>query len=627
MPSFEFQPPKEQLKVELQKIYQKILSTSVSPENVQTFFDTTLNELVVLIEKAVTEYKKTQSVIPLVDAEVENRALQAMNIPDVTETLQAVSEREQTMTQLRNLIVSQTEMRDTVILPPQEGKGGIISGSGAGVERKKLIPRLLTLLYILENDLGYTLSQEGEETSIRITEGTTTDEMMRQHPYYRVLIESLNRVVYLCEEEGNASYILDTEVLAVPIEQLDVRNKNAFNDLIKETPEAGRRLIQSPLWRKKMVAYLTEEFFAEVNSKDEGEKQTTVNIPQSDFVPRVEVPRKKAGWESASGLRGKISSDYYKSIMAFVEQFRVEHPEWFEKQKARGKEAEHYHPDLVQKIMEHFTSVPQKKEGWESAGSFHNRKIADFYVIKTFAEQFRVEHPEWFEKQKTNSKEAEHYHPELVEKIMEHFTSILQKKEGWESASSLWNRTSSGKKPMAILVDEFRVEHPEWFEKQKASGKEAEHYHPELVEKIMEHFTSIPQKKEGWESANGLRDKISSDYKPIAIFVEQFRVAHPEWFEKQKNRNMEAEHYHPELVEKIMEHFTSIPQKKEGWESARSLQGKISSSHISIKKFVEQFRVANPEWFEKQKTRSKEAEHYHPDLVQKIKEHFPPKGE
>mgnify|MGYP001270328015 CR=1 FL=1 len=112
---------------------------------------------------------------------------------------------------------------DVEITPPQPNKP-IESGDGGFVESHDLYPRLLTLIYILETDFDLTLQDD-----IKIDEGIVLPHRYRNEPYTRVEIDSLNRVVYICDEVDNVSYFFDTEELAkhkVSIESLDTMDKN-----------------------------------------------------------------------------------------------------------------------------------------------------------------------------------------------------------------------------------------------------------------------------------------------------------------------------------------------------------------------------------------------------------------
>ena len=276
------------------------------------------------------------------------------------------------------------------------------------------------------------------------------------------------------------------------------------------------------------------------------------------------VPKRKDGWGTASSLSKKVIGSP-GIVKSYVEKFRYEYPEWFEMQKSGTNVAEHYHPDLVAKILEHFLSidsVPIRKEGWETAATLSKKIIGSPDLIKSYVEKFRVEHSELFEDQKPKAGTfAEHYHPELAVKILEHFPladSVPKRKEGWESSDSLMKKVFGSYKSVMGFAEKFRQEHPEWFEYQNNNARPAEHYHPELAVKILEHFPlidSVPKRKEGWETASSLSKKIIGNDQTIKVYVEKFRYEYPEWFEMQKNGARVAEHYHPDLIVKILSHF------------------------------------------------------------------------
>jgi|GEM_PF-4561191 len=523
----------------------EVLTSSINPSTLYTFYDDALESLITTLSSVTTSYKEIHPDTPLVGRELEDTATQFFHLPSIPTLLDAISERQEDLKHLQTRIIDHTGMSPEVFVPPSDSeKYGIVQGSGRGLEEKKLIPRLETLIYILEHDLGVTL-----EDDVKIVSGVTTNAMMREEPYIRVDIKSHDRLVYLCNEEGNATFVFDAEVIKkyVPdIEMLDKMDKTEYKSIIASDQSVGVVLrYHADTWRDEVLQALSEPF--SLVSKRE---RSIISVKkQSDFDL---MPKRREGWESASSLQRNLSVDK-KTIEKFVEQFKPNHPEWFEIQKTSGSPAERYHPELVAKIIEYFTSIPQKKEGWNSLRGLRETRSINEEKAKHFIKPFRVTNPEWFEIQKTFGKPAERYHPELVAKIIEHFTTIPQKKEGWEGASSLKVVVSVDRKSIEEYAGQSKILHPEWFEMQKKNGRPIEHYHPDLVTKIIEHFTAIPKKKEGWESASTL--VVAAGSESIRKFTEQFKTDHSEWFEMQKTGARLAEHYHPELAKRIKEHF------------------------------------------------------------------------
>lgn len=240
-----------------------------------------------------------------------------------------------------------------VFIPPTSDERYILGGPGAGLEEKKLIPRLMTLIYILQHDLGLGLREfSGDnDRNITIVRGSVNDNMVRKYPYYRVLIKSLNRLVYVCEEEGNVTIVFDkSKVLQCEgvetVETLDTMNKSKQKELISKSPEVGRVVRQNLNWRSVMLEFLTTDFSSETLK---GREKKVVK-QKTDFES---YPKKKEGWENVGSLTGKCYAAK-RSIKTFADQFRKSNPEWFEVQRFGTRISEHYHPDLVAKIKSKF---------------------------------------------------------------------------------------------------------------------------------------------------------------------------------------------------------------------------------------------------------------------------------
>ncbi len=609
--------------------YQNILSLTIQPDTIQTFYDDAINQLVAVNEKLVALYKKENPSDTQEGASLEDAAALHFQVTPVNQVLDAISERRRDMDDLESRIQEVLSLSPEVFVPPEaDEKYRVLPGSGKGLEEKKLIPRLMTLVYILEHDLGLHIGKDedvDEYAQVALVRGEVVDGMMRATPYYRVSIEPYNRTIYICDEEGNMSFVFDTERIeeVIPnIEDLDQTSKKEYKDIIEARPGVGMVVRYGANWRERMLEAITNTF--EV-SPSVGQAKQKVVRPRSDFESKKDVPKRKEGWESANSLV-VICKTNAKAIENFAKMFESEHREWLEMQKTGGgKVVEHYHPNLVTKIIEHFAEIPQKRDGWQSVKSLIKIYKASRESVIRFAYTLREMHPEWFEIQKPGGRATEHYHPDLVAKINEYLTSVPHKKEGWENASAISGGESikSNSSTIKKYAETFRTLHPEWFEQQKTRTIITEHYHPDLVAKINEYLTSVPHKKEGWESANSLMKVVKSNHTTIKKLVNTFRSLHPEWFEMQRTGGRVTEHYHPDLISLVEKYFTEIPYKKEGWESANGLRKICKSTRVTVKKYADTCRDLHPEWFEVQKTGVNIVEHYHPDLVAKIIEHFP----
>lgn len=222
------------------------------------FYDSALKDLINLVDDAIYNYKQIYPNTSFIGRELEDKAMREFDLPDISNVLDSIIERVDLIRNLQSIVESQTNVSSEVFLPPE--KKFIISGNGEGMKEKQVIPRLLTLLYILENDLQLPLEKmkkddDGHEQNIFITQGAVKNEMMRKLPYFCVEILPLNRVVYICDEEGNASYVFDIEELNklnITIPDLDTSYKTDFKELINANPTIGKRIIQNSNWREEV---------------------------------------------------------------------------------------------------------------------------------------------------------------------------------------------------------------------------------------------------------------------------------------------------------------------------------------------------------------------------------------
>lgn len=102
----------------------------------------------------------------------------------------------QTVTVLKKKI---EEIRE-IMVPPDSGS--ILPGSGeADFEKKHLIRRKELILELL---------QEMKIQDTTLLEGTVDDHMFRKTPYCCFVICEIERLILVCEEEGNQTFVVDT---------------------------------------------------------------------------------------------------------------------------------------------------------------------------------------------------------------------------------------------------------------------------------------------------------------------------------------------------------------------------------------------------------------------------------
>lgn len=612
----------ESLKLGLKLKFEKIFQSQISPENIFSFYNKSLNGLIDIVDESVSEYIKIKQEsgpaqeLKLVGKELEDEALNYFGIKSVADALDAIQSRDSVIEGIEKEIIQATGISKEVFVPPNDNEKYLINaGSGRGFDEKKLMSRLVTLIYILQNDLGLYLNfkiedgevenakieraemdtkqeqekQEDRGEEIKITRGEVRDNMMRDEPYYKVEVFSKDRVIFICNEEGNASFIFDVakleeikkenldnqELQSVSLETL---NKNTFNYLIRKYPGVGIRIIQSKDWRSDMLLAIDQDIqdptkekagrFDLASSEDNlGEqnenkkpKQEKETKPKSDFSNLENITKKPPGWESVSSLSYLKFS--YINLKKLAEQFKESNPDWFKYFEIRGKQALCYSPELVDLLKSKDKEVLRNEHGFETPNKIFESTGISVKKITKFADRFRESNPDWFKEMLSLNRRGAHYSPILVNLVKEYFEGEIslnlqgeKKNSLWESANQIGKILKAKDRTIKKFADQFRESNPDWFRKMKSSGNYVECYAPELVNKIQNHFNSMQQKLIGWESASSLRSVTKSYPLTIKAYAETFRNTNPEYFQQMRTRAKVAEHYSPELVEKIKERF------------------------------------------------------------------------
>jgi len=236
-----------------------ILSTALTVDTIDTYAETAISDLINLTGNVVNEFADTLSpeTVYSDSIELEDAAFNYFDLPSIPENLDNIIKIDQDIKNI-DRVIEKASIKDQVIVPPDAPARPIVPGNGEGLLENKLRPRLKTLLFILEKDNNIDLDDPDQK---KITQGITTNEMMRKEPYYSVEVPSLNRTVLVCDEEGNATFVIDTkklEELKISTEQLLNMTKEKLNALMEEHAGFGRRIIQSDSWVNNIADNLNE---------------------------------------------------------------------------------------------------------------------------------------------------------------------------------------------------------------------------------------------------------------------------------------------------------------------------------------------------------------------------------
>jgi hypothetical protein len=276
-------PSLEELRETCKHRFDLITHKTLTVENIDTFADEALEELVTLTNDILESYRSNPNFEPnkpeplFNDREQEDDAFNKLGLTDIQNTLQGVMDVKEKIDNIKARLNQGRSSTNQTIVPPGGGQF-IERGSGEGIQEKSLVPRLLTLLYLLEKVF------EIEAGEITLTEGQVRPDMMRKTPYVRVEIPDMNRVVYICDEEGNASYVFDADKLdeiSISIQDIDISDKEKINEMIAQHPGVGARIIQTKNWRVNMANLLSEDMPKKIEYMETTQTETLPASPRS----------------------------------------------------------------------------------------------------------------------------------------------------------------------------------------------------------------------------------------------------------------------------------------------------------------------------------------------------------
>lgn len=292
-----------------------IIDRSLTVENIDTYADDALNDLISLTDKVTEEYTSHHPEVNLSKKEIEDKAFEEFKLQDIASVLDTSQQKIEQLNNIDKYIATSISQVDEVITPPDSRESPILPGEKT-YEAPAVVPRLKTLLYILESDFGVDLE------SVSLTQGIVTGGMLRSLSYVTVEIPQLSRVVQVCDEEGNASYVFDaTEMVKVNINTNDINRmtKEEKNDLVHQNPRIGRRIIQTSRWRSNMSECLTIPFEAEVSDASEQPKIQESHTGDEKRVSRSELdpwrgfwtdPETQKHWGNVGSIARKIGLSF-----------------------------------------------------------------------------------------------------------------------------------------------------------------------------------------------------------------------------------------------------------------------------------------------------------------------------
>jgi hypothetical protein len=308
IPNTQIENPNLLAKQKAIKIIQQILNTTVDIDTIddtEKYIANIFNVFVTQVDELVRIYKEENGETLNQNEDIRNiedAALEKAGFKNVSNTIDKILEiKEIISVSIPNLVKTYT---DNIITPPDTDKE-IITGSGEGFDVKKdLIPRLKTLLFILLVDCNL------KEDQIKVTVGSVDKNMIRKEPYVMVEIDGLNRLVFVCDENGNRTDVFDmTQNMCQKegAQGLALLTKEEKNEFGRMYPGSHASIIFSPNWSDRVYNSL-------INPLDQKlKKEKPVKRPKTfESLPRADqngfyVDLQGNRWGSAEMISREIS--------------------------------------------------------------------------------------------------------------------------------------------------------------------------------------------------------------------------------------------------------------------------------------------------------------------------------
>ncbi|MGH7241494.1 MAG: hypothetical protein ACREGB_04320 [Candidatus Saccharimonadales bacterium] len=235
-----------------------ILNQPLTPDNIDAYANDALVDVIALVGDAVRDYDAHQVMESSSLRQKEDAALRYCGLPDVASILDHIANFADRVGELDDIILNAPTLNEIII--PTDILGPIQRGVGGGIETPRVMARLKSLLVVLEKDFAVSLD-DPEQLIIR--HGIVTETMMRRESYVAVQVPGLERLVLVCDEDKNMTYVFDTNVV-MQMANLEVKDllfytKTALNDLLRAYPGIGKRIKYSNTYVPRMREVLAHD--------------------------------------------------------------------------------------------------------------------------------------------------------------------------------------------------------------------------------------------------------------------------------------------------------------------------------------------------------------------------------
>lgn len=459
------------------------------------------------------------------------------------------------------------------ILKTENGKGPEI-GSEEGME-KRLIPRFeLLVKFLKENGIKNDryLCYKGEnETS-----------MIRSESYIMLVIPDLDKMVFLCDEEGNATYIIHKAPTKDEFEKLmhDEKieeserqpqfyyrmSKADLQDLKKEFGIVSCVRWNENKWLESVSDELTKDFNLNCDiqtmnnflkkSRAQREKNTNVEYAPSDWLTRTELIRKIDISYTEKNI--KKVQDFINSRLEINPKLAMQYRD------VNGIVRAHYSPELFNDVVKEFTQIEYAPAGWLTKTALSEKINVESLTFQDFANECIATNSELARLYKDGSGILRiHYSPELIDIVTKKYAKYEYAPSNWLNITALINKvgmaySTKNKEKVQAFIDKCVTDNPELSKQYRdVMGRVATHYSPELLALAIGEFAKYESAPHDWLTITELIKKSGVGYNgvnrgKIKVLAGDYTKENLQLGGVYKDGNGGSRmHYSPKLIEMI----------------------------------------------------------------------------
>ena len=515
-----------------------VLNTPLTVDNVDSYANNALYSLIDILDQASKEYNRqpTISLDGISPKDQEDIVANYFGIPNIGDLLDQTVLKSRQLDSI-NSFIQIVPTSGTSVLPPELIKFKKRSPADGSFEKAIVVPKLKTLLFILENEFGIDIN---DTEQLKVSLGSPPDRAMRKEAYYIVQLDKLSRIVLICDEQKNITFVFDSDRLAeagVSIPDLAEISKLNLKDLIEANPSIGSTVSQTNKFASKLILAL----------KDPSSK---IDSEESLKNPNYLVMSPPEGYLSTNGIAIELKVSHSTVAKAIKElELKPDGRYQYDSTIAYG-----YCPEKIEKVRVHIREngvfSEHAPEGYLSVNEIAEKFGVDYTTVKNAVIALELESDG---KYKNVNRVAEVYGPEKIYQIHAYLEEkgifSIEAPEGYLNIALIAQELKVSPAVVSDAINELRIE-PD--DKYKYGTKITGGYNPEKIARIRIHLIEkgiiAETAPEGYMSIGGMMIKFKRDSDSIKRAI---RILKIEPDGRYKNKARVTDFYNPEKVEKI----------------------------------------------------------------------------